>query len=135
MARLSIPTQDYLAEMFCRQKCVPVEEINLRQSRRLSNYFFQLKKELLFHHHRSVDVVSSSSGRSTTTLGRSIDRIEMNIESIESQKTQNVTFEGIKPIVPGFFRIGIRFERISGRSAQFLQKLHFSFLKLLGKLN
>ena len=26
-------------------------------------------------------------------------------------------FEGIKPIVPGFFRIGIRFERIPGRSA------------------
>mgnify|MGYP003312857108 CR=1 FL=1 len=27
-----------------------------------------------------------SPGRSTTTLGRSIDRIEMNIESIESKK-------------------------------------------------
>ena len=33
------------------------------------------------------------------------------------QKFRNATFEGIKSIVPGFFRIGIRFERISGRSA------------------
>ena len=96
-----------------------------------------------------------SPGRSTTTLGRSIDRIEMNIESIESKKYKTplwkdlsqssqdsfesesdskesqtfglilskvaifiyAIFEGIKPIVPGFFRIGIRFERILGGSA------------------
>ena len=35
----------------------------------------------------------------------------------KTQKFRNATFEGIKPIVPGFFRIGIRFERIPGRSA------------------
>ena len=52
-----------------------------------------------------------------------------------SEKTQNATFERIKPNVPGFFRIGIQFERISGRSASFLQKLHFSFLPLLGELS
>ena len=33
------------------------------------------------------------------------------------KKNENATFEGIKPIVLGFFRIGIRFERIPGRSA------------------
>ena len=32
------------------------------------------------------------------------------------------TFGRIKPIVPGFFRIGIRFERIPGRSAKFAKK-------------
>ena len=32
-------------------------------------------------------------------------------------KTRNASFWRIKPIVPGFFRIGIRFERIPGRSA------------------
>ena len=32
-------------------------------------------------------------------------------------KTQNATFEGIKPNVPGFFRIGFRFEKIPGPSA------------------
>ena len=61
------------------------------------------------------------------------NRNEYRIDRIE--KTQNATFEGIKPNVPGFFRIGIRFERISGRSAQFLQKWHFSFLPLLGELS
>ena len=33
------------------------------------------------------------------------------------KKMQNATFWRIKPIVPGFVRIGIRFERIPGRSA------------------
>ena len=32
-------------------------------------------------------------------------------------KMENASFEGIKPNVPGFFRIGFRFERIPGRSA------------------
>ena len=43
------------------------------------------------------------------------NRNEYRIDRIE--KTQNATFEGIEPNVLGFFRIGIRFERISGRSA------------------
>ena len=49
-------------------------------------------------------------------------------------KMNNATFEGIKPNVPRFFRIGFRFERIPGRSASFLQKWHFAFLPLLGEL-
>ena len=91
--------------------------------------------------------------RSTTTLGRGIDRIEMNVKSIESKKpkmqflkelirTSRDSLESesnlkesrdvrrnsfksgifhfailgrIKLHLPGFFRIGIRFERISGR--------------------
>ena len=44
-------------------------------------------------------------------------------------KMKNAIFEGIKPNVPRFFRIGIRFERILGRWAQFLQKLHFAFFR------
>ena len=35
----------------------------------------------------------------------------------KTQKFRNATFEGIEPIVPGFFRIGIRLERIPGRLA------------------
>ena len=45
----------------------------------------------------------------------SIDPIDSIFEKV--RKIQNATFEGIKPIVPGFFRIGFRFERIPGRSA------------------
>ena len=45
----------------------------------------------------------------------SIDPIDSIFEKV--RKIQNATFEGIKPIVPGFFRIGFRFERILGRSA------------------
>ena len=37
-------------------------------------------------------------------------------------KVQNATFGRIKPNVPGFGRIGIRFNQIPGRSAQFAQK-------------
>ena len=33
------------------------------------------------------------------------------------EKARNATFERIKPILPGFFRIGIQFERIPGRLA------------------
>ena len=37
---------------------------------------------------------------------------------LQTKRTiQNATFEGIEPIVPGFFRIGFQFERIPGRSA------------------
>ena len=35
------------------------------------------------------------------------------------------TFGRIEPIVPEFFRIGFRFERIPGRSAEFLRKWSF----------
>ena len=35
----------------------------------------------------------------------------------QTQKCRNANFEGIQPIVPGFFRIGIWFERILGRLA------------------
>ena len=41
---------------------------------------------------------------------------------------KNATFEGIKPNVLGFFRIGFRFERFPGQSADFGQKWHFEFL-------
>ncbi len=34
----------------------------------------------------------------------------------KKQKIRNAFFEGIKPTVPGFFRIRFRFERIPGRS-------------------
>ena len=44
-------------------------------------------------------------------------------------KMENATFEGIKPNVPGFFRIGVRFERILGRLAEFLQKWRFVFFR------
>ena len=44
------------------------------------------------------------------------------------------SFEGIKPIVPGFFRIGIQFERIPGRSTQFAEKRQKSKMPLLGEL-
>jgi len=40
-------------------------------------------------------------------------------------KVASTTFGRMERIVPGFFRIGIRFERIPGRSAQFAQKCHF----------
>ena len=46
------------------------------------------------------------------------------------KKFRYATFEGIKPIVLGFFRIGIRFERILGRSPQFLQKWRFEIFTL-----
>ena len=93
----------------------------------------------------------------------SIDRIEINIESIESKKYKTpllkelsqssqdsfesnpirknpgtfglipskvawsifATFEGMKPIVPEFIRIGIRSARIPGRSVWFAQKWGF----------
>ena len=42
---------------------------------------------------------------------------------------KNAIFEGITPNVPRFFRIGFRFERISGRSAAFLQTWHFAFFR------
>ena len=64
-------------------------------------------------------------GGRPTVLGRAVphtprtqyrsNRNEYRIDRIE--KTQNATFEGIKPNVPGFFRIRIQFERFSGRSA------------------
>ena len=41
------------------------------------------------------------------------------------------TFGRIKPIIPGFFRIGFQFERIPGRLAQFLQKWRSKFLRFL----
>ena len=52
---------------------------------------------------------------------RSIRSIR-SIRYSKNAKFRNATFEGIKPIVPGFFRIGIRFERIPGRLASFSQK-------------
>ena len=39
-------------------------------------------------------------------------------------KTKNTTFGRVKPIVPGFFRIGFRIERILGRSAELAKKWH-----------
>ena len=48
----------------------------------------------------------------------------------DARKITNAICEGIKPILPGFFRIGFRFERIPGRSAQFLQKWRFEFFEL-----
>ena len=54
---------------------------------------------------------------------------------MKPQKLQNAIFGQISPIVPTFFRIGIRFERIPGRSAQFAQNWHFSFLPLLKELS
>ena len=72
-----------------------------------------------------VSFVSFCSFAHLLTLNRAVhhdartqyrsNRIEYRIDRIE--KMRNATFEGIKPNVPGFFRIGIRFERISGRSA------------------
>ena len=76
------------------------------------------------------------------TSGQFVFTSEMTIEPIESKKRnkkrkkkQNATFEGMKPNVPEFFRIGIRFERIPGRSASSLQKWHFFVLPLLGELS
>ena len=46
-----------------------------------------------------------------------------------SQRTKlcHATFERIKPIVPGFLRIVIRFAQIPGRSAEFAQKWRVDF--------
>ena len=44
------------------------------------------------------------------------------LNSPKSGKNENATFEGIKPNVPRFFRIGFRFERILGHSAYFTEK-------------
>ena len=38
-------------------------------------------------------------------------------------KVKIAAFEGIEPNVPRFIRIGIRFERVLGRSTEFAQKL------------
>ena len=43
--------------------------------------------------------------------------IESKKRNEQTQMNENATFEGIKPIVPGFFRIGILFERIPERLA------------------
>ena len=63
----------------------------------------------------------------------SIDPIDSIFEKV--RKIQNATFEGIKPIVPGFFRIGFRFERIPGRSAYFFQKCQKWKIPLLKELS
>ena len=39
------------------------------------------------------------------------------ISNRSNRKNQNATYEGIKAIVPGFVRIGFRFEKIPGRLA------------------
>ena len=47
----------------------------------------------------------------------------------KTPKVQNATFWRVKRIVPRFFRIGFRFEKIPGRLAEFLQKWHFAFFR------
>ena len=42
---------------------------------------------------------------------------DIHTKRLKVQKMQKATFWRIKPNVPGFFRIGFRFERIPGRSA------------------
>ena len=59
----------------------------------------------------------------------------MNIDT-RIEKNQKATFEGTKPIVPGFFRIGIQSETIPGRSAynDLAQDLSLKIDILLGVL-
>ena len=66
--------------------------------------------------------------QSTTTLGHNIDRIEANIDLIglifeTTRKIKNAIFGRIKPIVPGFVRIG------------FTEKKTFEWLSLLNFLD
>ena len=63
---------------------------------------------------RGLGILVRAVHHDTWTHYRS-NRNEYRINRIE--ETQNATFEEIKPNVPGLFRIGIRFERISRRSA------------------
>ena len=60
-----------------------------------------------------------------------ITSVQIFARNRKRKKHQNATFEGMKPNVPEFFRIGIRFERIPGRSASLLQKWRFDFLAFL----
>ena len=64
-----------------------------------------------------------------------ITSVQIFARNRKRNKKQNATFEGMTPNVPEFFRIGIRFERIPGRSASSLQKWHFFVLPLLGELS
>ena len=58
--------------------------------------------------HRCKGMLPRAVHHNPRTQYRS-NRNEYRIDRIE--KIQNATFEGIKPIVPGFFRIGIQSER------------------------
>ena len=69
--------------------------------------------------HRHLRTIVQGGLRSIRSIRIVFDMFDR-FDRFDIQKTQkfrNATFEGIKPIVPGFFRIGIRFERIPGRSA------------------
>ena len=46
----------------------------------------------------------------------------------KTSKISYATFKRILAIVPGFFRIGLRFGKILGRSSKFVQKWRFEFL-------
>ena len=70
-------------------------------------------------HLRTIVQGGPRSIRSIRIVFDTFDRFDIRT----TQKFPNANFEGIKSIVPGFFRIGIRFERIPGRLAQFAQKV------------
>ena len=63
----------------------------------------------------SIDLVDLVFDPSVDRSIGSIDSVDAVFE--ETLKVKNATFGRIKPIVPGFFRIGFRFERVPGRSA------------------
>ena len=99
---------------------IPASYDAWRRSRRRKNdsetIQFVLVSEISFssftdHRHLRTIVQDARTQYRSNRNEYRIDRIE---------KTQNATFEGIKPYVPGYFRIvriEFRFEGISGRSA------------------
>ena len=79
--------------------------------------------------------LSQTSRDSFESRSDSKESRDVRLNSFKSGIFIFTTLGQIKPNVPGFFRIEIQFERISGRSTSLLQKWHFSFLPLWGKLS
>ena len=61
--------------------------------------------------------ISRSVDQSISRTVDCFDRFDEFDIRTNANKTHNAIFCRLKPIVPGFVRIGIRFERILGRSA------------------
>ena len=73
----------------------------------------ELKKE--GWEKKDTYLVSTDTG---TRIGRYGIRVPVSADmGTKVQKMQNATFWRIKPIVPGFVRIGFRFAQILGRFA------------------
>ena len=69
------------------------------------------------HKKRKLTLFGELSRSSRDSFESESDSNESQDDRLNSSKSGNATFWRIKAIVPGFVRIGIRFERIPGRSA------------------